>query len=341
MAKKNFRYWLIFTLFALLPVGWSKHWLISQNLVSGVLVDYLMPALWFQDVLVIILLTTYLLTSWRKNKFKAVFKDKRFWISLALILPALVFSAVPLISLIYFLRFLLAAGAGYLLMENRSYQKPAQAGLKLALIWTSALALLQFVKQGTVFGWWFLGEPVFSSGSGGVKKIILLGRTLVMPMATFPHFNVLIGFLILSLIVLKKKIWCWLATGLVLFKIITFEPTSLWRRWELVKISLAMVRGYPLFGVGWGCFVKRLPEYWQSNFRFLQPVHNIFLIMFSELGSLGSLGIILFVSKLFRHLLKRKYLLLNTCFLILFLFDHYFWTTTQGIYMLFLFLSLV
>ena len=183
MAKKNFRYWLTFALFALLPVGWSKHWLIPQSLSSGVLVDYLMPAVWVQDILVILLLASYLSTSWKKNKLKTIFSGQKFWISLALILPALIFSAAPLISLIYFFRFLLAAGVGCLLTENKSCQEPARAGLKLALIWTSALALLQFVKQGTVFGWWFLGEPVFGLGSGGVKKIVLSGRTLVMPMA--------------------------------------------------------------------------------------------------------------------------------------------------------------
>ena len=42
---------LIFLLFFFLPAGWAKHWITRDSLVSGVLVDYLMPDLWLQDLI--------------------------------------------------------------------------------------------------------------------------------------------------------------------------------------------------------------------------------------------------------------------------------------------------
>ena len=296
----------ILLLFFLLPVGWSKHWLIPENLVNGVLVDYLMPDLWLQDIIALAIIIL---------NFKFIILKLKFLLPLFLILGSVFFSSAPLVSLINLTRFLLALGVGHILTSNRKFKKPALIGLTGAVIWTGILAILQFIKQGTVFGWWFLGEPIFSLGSGGVKKVVLFGKNLVLPMATFPHFNVLIAFLILSLIVLRKKIWYWLAAALVLFKVITFDSTSFWRRWQLIKISLAMIKDYPLFGVGWGCFVEKLPDFWHqlgTNFRFLQPVHNIFLIMLSELGFLGSLGIILLISRFCKGLLSKKYFILYT-----------------------------
>ena len=350
---------LVFLLFFLLPSGWAKHWIVDQSLVNGVLVDYLMPDLWLQDILAFAFIIL------NRERLKRLIKDKVVLVSLGLIIIPIFFSSVPLVSLVYFSRFLLAVTVGYLLIkifkgkDGKKVRRIALIGLLGALVWTGALAFFQMINQGTVFGWWFLGEPIFNSGSGGVKKIEIFNKIVVAPMATFPHSNVLAGFSLLGLAIIlreKKTKWRFWAVlfsfvsilGSLSFYTILLKPfsflksPSLWRRWELIKISLRMIKDNFLFGVGWGSFVKKMPEYWQemkTNFRFLQPVHNIFLIVPSEIGFIGLLGIVGIVGRLFKRVLRKENILfLSICFLIS-LIDHYFWTTTQGIYTAFFFLS--
>jgi len=400
---------LVFLFFFLLPVGWAKHWLIPASSVNGVLVDYLMPDLWPQDLLVITVVIANLPFTIKHWSLRI----KKLW-PLLLFLPGLVLSPSPLVSSVYFLRFVLVLLTGCLLFilfkdkkKGTELKKWALNGLTGAVIWTGVLAVLQLINQKSVFGWWFLGEPVFGLGSGGVKKIEVFGRLLVTPMATFPHSNVLGGFGLLSFLIFvrQSKAWqrdlaiffsavcCFLSfsiivwflfpclivsqyywpigrvffktnlklTGLgrrkfpkkryffpilLLFILSIFlryggflRADSFFRRWQLAGISLLMIRDQPLFGVGWGCFVKELPHYWQeigSPIRFLQPVHNLFLLIVSELGIIGVSGLILLFKDFLKKMFSSKFLLLASCFLILSLFDHYFWTTTQGVYLLLL-----
>lgn len=392
--KPEILLFLFFLLFFFLPVGWAKHWLIPQSLANGVLVDYLMPDFWLQDFLALLIVFFI----WKKEK-RLFFGTKIFFPGLLLLILSLFFSSLPLVSLINLARFFLAVILGWFLTEKgQRFKKRALIGLKMGLIWTGILAFLQFIKQKSVFGWWFLGEPFFSLGTGGVKKIEFFNQVLVTPMATLPHSNVLGAFGLLSKIILlkEKKSWgrnlglafaflcltlsfslpVWILflglilfqlfknqskpgfkTGIILgllilfsvlfFKLGLVENTSLWRRRELIKISLLMAKDHFFFGVGWGCFVKKLPQYWQSlglNFRFLQPVHNIFLIMLSEVGFLGFLGIILVIGRLMAFLIRKELSRRNHFFLLtvlaLSLIDHYFWTTTQGVYLFFLLFSL-
>lgn len=381
---------LIFSLFFFLPVGWSKHWLVSSSLVNGVLVDYLMPDLWFQDILALATLLTvsFLLKFWQRKSWRV---NTKIILGFLLVVVSILRSTIPLISLIsaarFFLAFLTAFSLKSLFQKKPELVKLAYQGLIGALIWTSILAFGQLIHQGTVFGWWFLGEPIFGPGSGGVKKINLLGKTLVTPLATFPHSNILAAFALLSLLIFlqrvntrRKQATIALSLGLLLFSFSFYTwlialgifilmtkkkrprttlflslvfllslvssfyliPTpSVFRRFSLARIALRMVADHPFWGVGWGCFVKRLPDYWQQlnlTNRFLQPVHNIFLIVLSELGLLGGLGLLMLIinssRKLLRECCSRSWLFL--AIFLLSLFDHYFWTTTPGVYLLFL-----
>ncbi len=410
---------LVFLFFLLLPAGWAKHWIVPNSLVNGVLVDYLMPDVWLQDLIAVILTTQILLTrNWKfaPLKLKYLISPRVSGVNFTavisglLVLISVILSPIPLISAVNFLRFLLAVGTAWVIYNNKDLHKPALLGLSGAVVWTSILALGQFLNQATVIGWQFLGEPIFTSGSGGVKKIFLFGRELVAPMATFPHANVMGAFGLLAYLVLTRRhsevetsteeslddtsaggiLRCaqddvrnvednaflrgskWLSLILIFLSfslpvwLITlylfirklrsvytslilgvlgviglrvagyaFPITSLYRRLDLTKHALTMIKNHPFFGVGWGGFVRKLPPA-----TFLQPVHNIFLLVLSELGVVGAGGLVLVVRSFFKNIEFKKYLLLTTCYLILFSIDHYFWTTTQGIYMLWVMISL-
>jgi hypothetical protein len=378
--------WFVFGFGLLLPVSWAKHWLTASSLVNGVLVDYLMPDLWLQDILALIIIGLYLI----KSDMGKIIKRIRISQILGLFLIGLsiYFSSFSLVSVINFLRFITAFGLGLVIIRDKQLRKKMLFGLAGSVVWVTVLGVGQFIYQGTVFGWKFLGEPIFSLGTGGIKKISLFGVEFLAPMATFPHANVmgvfgvltfylfkdkqhkvlktvkffslalamlsfsfpvylsLLYLLILSLIkrgerkefsLISLLIWAGLSLILIFvsYQIGLIEPSSVYRRLGLARASWKLIVKNLLFGVGWGTFVSSLVGV-SAEINFLQPVHNVYLLVLAELGIIGTGGLIL----LLKDYLKEIGLLPTIIITFLFLFDHYFWTTTQGVYLLFIFLSL-
>lgn len=72
------------------------------------------------------------------------------------------------------------------------------------------------------------------------------------------------------------------------------EATSVTRRIQLAEISLQMIEAEPWLGVGLNNFSGRMTEFGRvvSTTRFLQPVHNIYLLWLSEAGFVAT-GLIL------------------------------------------------
>lgn len=122
-----------------------------------------------------------------------------------------------------------------------------------------------------------------------------------------------------------------------------FDQLSLIRREELTETALMLIPRYPWFGVGLNNYipVAASASFLSGTSRFLQPVHNIFLLSWVESGVLGILGILGLLGSclwsLSRSLLpfsKRLTLVLIVVFLGM--IDHYFLTTPQGLRLLFL-----
>jgi O-antigen ligase len=121
---------------------------------------------------------------------------------------------------------------------------------------------------------------------------------------------------------------------------------SFLRRAELNWIALHIIKDYPLLGVGLNNFTVRMDEYGRVSgwVRFLQPVHNFYLLVAAEIGLIG-LGVfigLLFLA--FRLLLKSRnfLLLISLTQIVLFgFFDHYFWTIQQTSLLFWLIVGLV
>ena len=92
----------------------------------------------------------------------------------------------------------------------------------------------------------------------------------------------------------------------------------------------------PVFGVGLNNFVVKMEEFGQviATYRFLQPVHNVFLLILAETGLVG-LGLaaggwrLAFKQKLSHSFSNPKLYILCAIFF-LSLFDHYLLTIQQG-----------
>lgn len=126
------------------------------------------------------------------------------------------------------------------------------------------------------------------------------------------------------------------------------------RRLELSRMAVEMTRDYPLLGVGLNNFTVMMSKYgWVSGFpRFLQPVHNIYLLVAAETGLFGLAAFALLLATGYWLLVKRRtnnesrvtsnpLLLLSLSQIILLgMIDHYFLTIQQGSLLFFLILGL-
>ncbi len=106
------------------------------------------------------------------------------------------------------------------------------------------------------------------------------------------------------------------------------DPLTVQKRIELLKNSLNIILQHPLTGVGIGSYLIAQNQFASRfSYFFNQPVHNIFLLSFAELGLLLIIYILYLFFLVSKKLPTAYYLLLTTIFITGF-FDHY-WLTLQ------------
>jgi hypothetical protein len=123
-----------------------------------------------------------------------------------------------------------------------------------------------------------------------------------------------------------------------------FDQLSLVRREELAQTAWKITQTHPWVGVGFNNYIPTAvsASFLSGTNRFLQPVHNIFLLTLSETGIIGLMGFIIFLFSplcvsIDNRLLSRSQvggLILIISFLGM--IDHYFLTLPQGQRVLFL-----
>jgi O-antigen ligase len=91
--------------------------------------------------------------------------------------------------------------------------------------------------------------------------------------------------------------------------------------------------------VGVGNYTLSLKKelYPNENSYFYQPVHNIFMLILSEIGIFGFLSFLAFIFYFIYLIFKNNiyYLSLISALIIMFSFDHYYWTLHFGILLMF------
>lgn len=197
------------------------------------------------------------------------------------------------------------------------------------------------------------------------RKIIFTFTLLISTIALFLTFSriaialyliYIFYFLIKGIKEKKKTILFILLPAFVIFSLLLTQFYSrffnfklltrdLFLRRDLVDIALQIFKNHPYFGIGAKNFFYYEALY-QKNLSpiFLQPVHNIFLLVLVEMGIFGFLFFIAFLVKSFFNLINNyKYinnlviknfylgfLLIFIAFIITSLFDHFFLTVQQG-----------
>ena len=119
--------------------------------------------------------------------------------------------------------------------------------------------------------------------------------------------------------------------------LIDFNARYIVHRLELIKSALIMIKENFWYGVGLNNFIPNLVKVSNTylNSWELQPVHNIFLLLFSETGIIGFLMFLLIIIK---NLTILNYPLI--AILITGMSDHY-WLTLQQNILLFVFTLII
>lgn len=377
---------LLFLTLLFLPTQLGRHFWPQFSFIYSLPLDYLSPVIYFWDLLVILLVIVFLA---RQNK-----------VNVRALNIFLLFILTQIISLIPYASTSLNLGAGlvrteqylvaglfgvYIASKNLNQDRTILVwGLRLGILGESVLAIFQFFKEGTL-GLWILGERTFSLSTPGIAKFDFYGREFLRPYGTFPHPNVLAGYMVtcgILLLLFKRpekitSLWAGLAVLLTVSRvaiiagfisslfllgkkgkmlliigiifllpilytrfssIFNFDNVSLLRREELSEVAIGLFSNNLPIGVGLNNFIPTASGVLLIGpNRFLQPVHNIFLLSLAEtgiIGFLGFLGLIIFAV----WQVRREKILLLTWLLIIFLgmFDHFFLTLPQGYRLLFL-----
>lgn len=425
----------IFTIFLILPFNityqlpkifniFSTTIKIYDELVNGVIVNYLVPTISVLDVWCAILFLSIIFTKGSLFFRKAL---RKYLLSLILLISFLLLQNIlikELVTVIGSLRILLFFLLLILLIEIIK-----SSNTKLLIKHYKTLTLLSFFNlstqgfigvqqfmKGMSLNLKFLGESQVVSGMRGSSFIVLNDELFLRAYGTFPHPNILAGYLlliyllsvfiffrtkgilrylnilnillsILLMFVTFSRIGIFLILlnifVIIIYKVfvsrkillkklfnrevrifsigvpfmymyqrffstISGNDNSLNERIDLLKSGIKVFINSLFLGCGSGRLIKAMKDFVPRDSKgimILQPVHNIFVLMLTELGVFGFLIILFLMIKIFFPVLKRKFtiytLLILVNILIIGSFDHYLLTLPQGITILLFFLLLI
>ncbi|KKT58882.1 MAG: hypothetical protein UX91_C0001G0106 [Candidatus Amesbacteria bacterium GW2011_GWB1_47_19] len=182
-----------------------------------------------------------------------------------------------------------------------------------------------------------------------ISKIAILASIITIPV-TFSRTAIIIEAIFLVFLVLLKvknlklKISLLLFSSLLLFyspALMPGNPSSIPERLSQYGVSLSVIKDHLLLGVGLGAYVPSAQPYYNLTTvpynLTLQPVHNVFLLLISELGIPAFLIMCYFMTRL-----KGRSLLLPVAVVLISgMSDHYWLTAHQNSLLLVILFSLL
>lgn len=205
-----------FSIILFLPTQFGKHFWPDYSVVYGIRVDYLSPTIYITDILIFLLFVSWIVVLFSNrmilNTKYLILYTKPILLALlcsGLLLIGVFLSKSPAAGLYGFLKLLEVTFFGiftaWFLKKNPKAYVTVLLMFALGIIAESALAMMQFVNQGSIGGifYWF-GERSFTSQMPGIANASVSGKLLLRPYATFPHPNVLAGYLTLGMLLLAS-----------------------------------------------------------------------------------------------------------------------------------------
>lgn len=392
---------LFLILLLLLPINLGKHFILKSSYVGGILMGYLVPTLYVQDILIILILFFWIFFEGGIRKcFEKKVVSKPFFIFLTYYLFSILLSVYFSTSLAsslsaFFKIFLYSCLCIYILVENsfsELFNKITKI-MYLDVCFLGLLGIFQYIFQRSVFNSYLvLGEQPYSVSTPGIATENILGSLRVPSYGLFLHPNVFGGFLSIVLIWLVYKAKCnklffipvflgalsliftfsytsWLAfifgvallytkkkfkrlivifafvlcTVSLFIPLINSHAPSLFRRSAFLLGSYKIIKDKPLFGVGLNSSTYVLERYlpYTSDIRFVQPVHNIFILVLSESGVFALLSFLLLLFISLKKSVNSVVFVSLLQVLVLGSFDHYLITIHQTNLLMWIILGMV
>ena len=174
------------------------------------------------------------------------------------------------------------------------------------------------------------GLKIISTALGLIALVLSFSRA-----AWLAGMLVGLWFMVNSLLGKKfQGLFTMVVVGAFLFFLNLTEPAVQERIWSM-KMAIGMIQVNLWGGVGLNNFIAHLSEFWTgSGIYFLQPVHNIFLLVAAETGLIGFMVFFWFLWLSFKRniIYRQKYLLFSLLVILLTGFlDHYWLTLQQNI----------
>lgn len=353
---------LISLLSFLLPTQLSYHFKELSSFVYGFKIDYLSPSLYLTDIVAAAIIVLGL------TKYK--FKIKHLYLVLLYLLFVFLninqsLQVVP--SVFKWIKISELILLGITIYNTQKFKvfnnfvNPLSYSVAISCI----LGILQYFNKGSIGGiFYWLGERSFIFNNPDIAPY---------PYSIFSHPNSFAGFLLVySLFVIKyrgkfnKRCFLLLVSLIVVNLILTnslnvyltiillisikllverkmplffidLNARYITHRLELIGASWQMIKSHFMFGVGLNNFIPNLVKVSNSfvNSWELQPVHNIFLLIFSETGIIGFI--------LFIFLLGSSFSIYNyplVAIILTGISDHY-WITLQQNLLLFVYVLVI
>ena len=254
----NLHRWLFYLLLLLIPTQLGYHFWPDFAFVNGIRVDYLAPTIYLTDLLILGIGISWLLSkitnddlparNASRNMRDAGGRITQYRILIAGILFFifnLLFSDVSQLTLLNLLTILKLTFIAVYIVKTKPDLKISSGYLLVASGYSSLIAWIQFINQSSIGGLlWFLGERTFDVTTPGIATAIMNNKLILRPYATFPHPNVLAGFITVllplvffntSVIVRKVKL------PLLIFFLATLFITFSRSAWMVAGILLIVV----------------------------------------------------------------------------------------------------
>jgi len=217
----------------LLPTQLGKHFFPDWALVLGRRIDYLSPTIFLTDITIVLTLVSWLFSQTKKlSAFSHQLSDlmPRYWKLICVFLFIglnILFSTSPIVSFYKWLKVLEFVLFGWYIVKSKPSYSFCLTVLCLPVFYSSLIAIAQFFLQHSIGGpLWFLGERTFDITTPGIATVqilpisilnlkfnILNTSEVLRAYATFPHPNVLGGFLAVTLPLLLTQ-----STNLQIYK---------------------------------------------------------------------------------------------------------------------------
>lgn len=192
----------------------------------------------------------------------------------------------------------------------------------------------QVVNQFKVQPWFWLGYAVLLFAFFLTFSRVIIGLW---------GLAFIIGWLVRRKEKTTKQIAAITAAVTLLFTIIFWPPVqsrlqlslqdeAISQRLQYNQIAAQTIKNGPLLGIGIGQFVANLmAKYKHYPALFYQPVHNLYLLVASEIGLVGLGFFLAFLFSVFWRFRFHPLILATVCLILVAgLFDHFLWTLQPG-----------